>query len=92
MWPLAIEMKMRMPDVPMIGDPSHITGKRVLLKEVAQECADLNYDGLIIESHICPDKAWSDAAQQVVPEELGELVRSIVWRKPQTDKPDFLRS
>ena len=92
MWPLAIEMKMRMPDVPMIGDPSHITGKRALLKEVAQECADLNYDGLIIESHICPDKAWSDAAQQVVPEELGELVRSIVWRKPQTDKPDFLRS
>ena len=92
MWPLAIEMKMRMPDVPMIGDPSHITGKRELLKEVAQECADLNYDGLIMESHICPDKAWSDAAQQVVPEELAELVRSIVWRKPQVDKPEFQMS
>lgn len=92
MWPLAIEMKMRMPEIPIIGDPSHITGKRELLKEVAQQCADLNYDGLIMESHICPDKAWSDAAQQVVPEELAELVRGIVWRKSQTDKPEFQMS
>lgn len=92
MWPLAIEMKMRMPEVPMIGDPSHITGRRDLLKEVAQECADLNYDGLIIESHVCPEKAWSDAAQQLTPEDLGELVRSIVWRKEQVDKPEFQMS
>lgn len=92
MWPLAIEMKMRMPEVPMIGDPSHITGRRDLLKEVAQECADLNYDGLIIESHVCPEKAWSDAAQQLTPEDLGELVHSIVWRKEQVDKPEFQMS
>lgn len=92
MWPLAIEMKMRMPEVPMIGDPSHITGRRDLLKEVAQECADLNYDGLIIESHVCPEKAWSDAAQQLTPEDLGGLVRSIVWRKEQVDKPEFQMS
>lgn len=92
MWPLAIEMKMRMPEVPIIGDPSHIAGRRDLLKEVAQECADLNYDGLIIESHVCPDKAWSDAAQQLVPEDLGELVRSIVWRKEQVDRPEFQMS
>lgn len=80
MWSLAIEMKLRMPEIPMICDPSHIVGKRDGLKEVAQQSADLNYDGLILESHICPDKAWSDASQQLVPEELAALVRSIVWR------------
>lgn len=92
MWTLAIEMKMRMPDVPMICDPSHISGNREYLQEVSQKCADLNYDGLILESHVCPDKAWSDASQQLVPEDLAELVQGLVWRKPATDKPEFQRS
>lgn len=92
MWSLAIEMKMRMPEIPMIGDPSHISGTREYLKEIAQEAADLDYDGLILESHVCPDKAWSDAAQQLVPEELAQLVKEIVWRKPKVDKPEFQKS
>lgn len=92
MWHLAIEMKLRMPEVPMICDPSHICGNRHLLQSVAQEAADLNYDGLIIESHINPEKAWSDASQQLIPQDLAELVRSIVWRREVADKPEFQQS
>ncbi len=89
MWHLAIEMRGRMPELPMICDPSHICGKRAYLQEVAQKSADLYYDGLIIESHICPDKALSDAAQQVTPSDLEALLRSIVWRQSTVDTPEF---
>lgn len=92
MWSLAIEMKLRMPEVPMLCDPSHISGSRDYLQEIAQESADLDYDGLIIESHICPDKAWSDAAQQLTPADLEALLRGIVWRKTVVDKPEFQQS
>ncbi len=92
LWHLAVEMRMRMPDVPMICDPSHICGNREWLQGIAQEAADLMYDGLIIESHCDPDKAWSDAAQQVTPAALKELVESIVWRKEAVDKPEFQRA
>ncbi|AYD46993.1 MAG TPA: chorismate mutase [Arachidicoccus soli] len=81
MWHLAIEMKRRYPELPFINDPSHICGKRDNLLEVAQKAIDLDYDGLIIESHIDPDKAWSDAKQQVTPERLGEMLNEIIWRK-----------
>lgn len=89
MWHLALEMRMRMPELPMICDPSHICGARELLSDVAQEAADLNYDGLIIESHINPDVALSDAQQQLTPEALDELLRSIIWREATTDHSDF---
>lgn len=89
MWHLAIDMRLRMPDVPMICDPSHICGNRTLLQSVSQQAADLNYDGLIIESHICPDKAWSDAAQQITPDGLTELLDSIEWRSETVEKPEF---
>lgn len=89
MWHLAIEMKLRMPELPMICDPSHICGNRQWLKDISQESADLGYDGLIVESHIAPENAWSDAAQQLVPKELTEMIRSIVWRRGQVDKPEF---
>ncbi|HJB84122.1 MAG TPA: chorismate mutase [Candidatus Alistipes merdigallinarum] len=89
MWHLAIEMRTRYPELPMICDPSHICGCRTYLQEVAQKSADLDYDGLIIESHICPDKAWSDAAQQVTPDGLKMLLKSIVWRRSTTDSPDY---
>ncbi len=92
MWHLAVEMKLRMPEVPMICDPSHICGNRELLLSVAQESADLDYDGLIIESHINPDEAWSDASQQLTPKALEELLDSIVWRAEKVDKPEFLQS
>ncbi len=81
MWHLAIEMKRRNPGMLFINDPSHICGRRDILQEVAQEAIDLDYDGLIIESHIDPDKAWSDAKQQVTPERLAEMLDSIRWRK-----------
>ena len=80
MWHLAIEMKRRNPELMMINDPSHICGRRDILQEVAQEAIDLDYDGLIIESHIDPDKAWSDAKQQITPERLAELLNAIQWR------------
>lgn len=81
MWHLAIEMKRRNPDMMIINDPSHICGRRDILLDVAQKAIDLDFDGLMIESHIDPDKAWSDAKQQVTPERLAELLGSIVWRK-----------
>src|SRR6188472_4547150 len=81
MWHLAIEMKLKNPDLMMINDPSHICGRRDILLEVAQEAIDLDFDGLMIESHIDPDNAWSDAKQQVTPEKLAELLDAIVWRK-----------
>ncbi len=58
----------------------------------AQKAADLNYDGLIIESHICPDKAWSDASQQITPEELEKLLMAVKWRSEAVDRPEFVRT
>lgn len=89
MWHLAFQMRSMAPELPMICDPSHITGNRSYLHEIAQKSADLNYDGLILESHICPDKAWSDPKQQVTPDDLDELLGSIVWRKTTTDSPEY---
>ncbi|RYY88830.1 MAG: 3-deoxy-7-phosphoheptulonate synthase [Chitinophagaceae bacterium] len=81
MWHLAIEMKRRNPGLLLINDPSHICGRRDILQEVAQEAVDLDYDGLMIESHIDPDNAWSDAKQQITPEVLDQLLANIIWRK-----------
>jgi chorismate mutase len=65
----------------MINDPSHICGRRDILQEVAQKAIDLDFDGLIIESHIDPDNAWSDAKQQVTPTVLGAMIDAMIWRK-----------
>ncbi len=81
MWHLAIEMKRRNPGLPIINDPSHICGRRDILFEVAQQAIDLGFDGLMIESHIDPDNAWSDASQQITPEQLLLLLNDIIWRK-----------
>lgn len=89
MWHLAIEMKRRHPDLLMINDPSHICGRRDILLEVAQKAIDLDYDGLMIESHIDPDNAWSDAKQQIRPEEMVELLNAIVWRREDTGSKEF---
>ncbi|TBR19732.1 MAG: 3-deoxy-7-phosphoheptulonate synthase [Chitinophagaceae bacterium] len=80
MWHLAIEMKRRFSNLIMINDPSHICGKRDSLMEVAQKAIDLDFDGLMIESHIDPDNAWSDAQQQITPLRLSEMLSSIKWR------------
>lgn len=87
MWQLALEMKRRFPELPFIVDPSHICGNRHLLQSVTQSAVDLDYDGLIIESHITPDEAWSDAKQQITPKALNDLLEAIVWRKVQVESP-----
>ncbi len=81
MWHLAIEMKSRNADKIFICDPSHMGGKRELLFGLSQKSIDLGYDGLMIESHITPDFAWSDAAQQITPEVLNEILDRLIWRK-----------
>jgi chorismate mutase len=72
-WQIAIELQRKFPELPLFCDPSHIAGRRDLLQEVAQQALDLNYQGLMIETHCTPDQAWSDAAQQITPERLVEL-------------------
>ncbi|HEX7844326.1 MAG TPA: chorismate mutase, partial [Chitinophagaceae bacterium] len=89
MWHLAIEMKRRNPDMMMINDPSHICGRRDILLDTMQKAIDLDYDGLMVESHIDPDNAWSDAKQQVTPEKLNEMLDAIIWRKENTASEEF---
>jgi chorismate mutase len=72
-WQIAIELQNRFPDLPLLIDPSH-TGDREMILEVTQEALDLNYDGMIIETHYDPDNAWSDAAQQVTPTALKQIL------------------
>lgn len=81
MWHLPIEMKRRYPEMLLICDPSHICGNRHMLQKVAQKSIDLDFGGLMIESHIDPDAAWSDAKQQITPERLSELLDELVWRQ-----------
>jgi chorismate mutase len=80
-WQIPIELRLRLPQLPLLCDPSHIGGARAYLYEIAQEAMDLNYDGLMLESHIDPAHAWSDASQQVTPEALLELLNKIVLRQ-----------
>ncbi len=92
MWHLAIEMRSRYPDMPMICDPSHICGNRELLGEVSQKAADMRFDGLIVESHICPAEAWSDASQQLTPGDFVSMIDRIAWRAPTADNPEFVNA
>jgi chorismate mutase len=89
MWHLAIEMKRRNPDMLIVNDPSHICGRRDILLDVSQEAINLDFDGLMIESHIDPDNAWSDAKQQVTPERLAEMLGQIIWRKEDIASEEF---
>jgi chorismate mutase len=90
MWHLPIEMKRRYPGMPLICDPSHICGNRMMLQSVSQKSIDLDFDGLMLESHIDPDNAWSDAKQQVTPERLLELLNGLVWRHESTTEQEFI--
>jgi chorismate mutase len=89
-WQLAVELKQQMPDLPIICDPSHITGNSSLLYEVSQKAMDLNYEGLMIETHIDPEHALSDAAQQVTPNELKEILSRLIMRSPVSSDKGFL--
>ncbi|MBK8495992.1 MAG: bifunctional 3-deoxy-7-phosphoheptulonate synthase/chorismate mutase type II [Chitinophagaceae bacterium] len=90
MWHLPIEMKRRFPGMPLICDPSHICGNRTMLQSISQKSIDLDFDGLMLESHIDPDNAWSDAKQQVTPEKLLELLNGLVWRHESTTAQEFI--
>ena len=89
-WQLPIELRLRMPDLPLICDPSHISGARQYIHEISQKAMDLNYDGLMIESHINPKEALSDAAQQITPNELIELISRLIFRSAATSDPKLL--
>ncbi len=89
MWQLPIELKRRMPQLPMICDPSHIGGKRSMIHEISQKAMDLNYDGLMIESHVDPDNAWSDSMQQITPAELENIINKLVLKVVKFDNTEF---
>jgi chorismate mutase len=89
MWDLAIELKTRVPELDIVCDPSHIAGNRDLISFISQKALDLDMAGLMIESHINPDAAWSDAKQQVTPAVLGKIIDELVVRKPSTDNKMF---
>lgn len=91
-WQLAIELRRRIPGIPMICDPSHIAGKRKLIYEVSQKAIDMNYDGLMIETHVNPEKALSDNAQQVTPQQLNEILEKLVVRQAKIEDPVFKSS
>ncbi|MEN9335028.1 MAG: hypothetical protein RLZZ500_15 [Bacteroidota bacterium] len=90
-WQIAIDFQSKFPDIPLIIDPSHITGKRDMIFQVTQQALDFNYDGMIIEAHCDPDNAWSDAAQQVTPERLKQIIFDLVIRKEDDADGDYLQ-
>ncbi len=89
MWQIAIELKSLLPNLPIFCDPSHIGGTRDLIFPLAQRALDLNYDGLMIETHIDPVNAWSDASQQVTPVRLNEILSELRIKRPTTEDPEF---
>lgn len=88
-WQLAIDLQTRFPDLPIINDPSHITGKRDMIFDVSQTALDLNFDGLMIETHHDPDNAWSDAAQQVTPNRLVQIMKDLRIRKETDSEAEY---
>ncbi|HNP20322.1 MAG TPA: bifunctional 3-deoxy-7-phosphoheptulonate synthase/chorismate mutase type II [Fulvivirga sp.] len=90
LWHIPIDLKRTFPDIPMIGDPSHIGGTRDLIESISQKALDLNYDGLMIEVHPDPDKAWSDAKQQITPARLKELLEVLQIRSATSDNVLFI--
>ena len=91
-WQIAVDLKRKFPTIPIICDPSHISGKSNLIYEVAQKAMDLNYDGLMIETHIDPANALSDSQQQITPKKLDEILDNLVIRNFETDNKNFKAS
>lgn len=88
-WEIAIDYRMEFPDIPMLNDPSHIAGNREYIFEIAQRALNLNFNGLMIETHICPEKALSDAEQQITPVVLAEVLTKLHFRKNAADSGNF---
>jgi chorismate mutase len=90
MWELAIQLKTLLPDLPIINDPSHICGNRELIPYISQKALDLDMQGLMIESHVDPSVAWTDAKQQLTPAALGELAERLTVREPESKNEAFV--
>ena len=90
-WQIPIEFQNRFPDIPLICDPSHICGRRDLIHDVSQKSLDLNFDGLMIETHVDPDSAWSDAAQQITPSTLIQLMEELKIRRGNFQEEDYIK-
>jgi len=90
-WGIPIELRRRLPEIPLFCDNSHICGNRTDLREVAQYAVDLNYDGLMTETHCDPDNAWSDAHQQITPSEYKRLIDTLELKSETTDDEAFLQ-
>ena len=84
-WQLPIALKQQYPDLPIINDPSHICGNRTGIQEISQIALDLNFEGLMIETHVTPDDAWSDAAQQITPDRLVAIMNDLKVREPKAE-------
>ena len=80
MWQIPIELRRRVPELPVFCDPSHIGGARHLVAPISQQALDLGFEGLIIETHCAPDEAWSDATQQITPDVLADIVKSLTLK------------
>ena len=91
-WQIAVDVQNKFPDLPLICDPSHIAGRRDLIFDLSQTALDLNFDGLMIESHWDPDNAWSDAKQQVTPTRLVEIMKDLTIRKITDHEKAFQQS
>lgn len=89
-WQMPIDLMQEFPGLEVICDISHICGRRDILAETAQKAYDLNFDGLMVEVHPTPDEAWSDAVQQITPEQFAEMTASLIRRAVTTDDPDYL--
>jgi chorismate mutase len=88
-WEIPLKLKTLFPDLPLINDPSHISGSRSHLAEVAQKAMDLDMDGLMVESHISPDKALSDAKQQLTPADFGKMLDNLRFRTATSTSPSY---
>jgi chorismate mutase len=88
-WQIAVDLQNRFPDLPLILDPSHIAGRRDIIFDLCQTALDLNYDGIMVETHHTPDKAWSDAEQQITPETLIQYTKDLRIRKEVGEATEF---
>ena len=91
MWEVPVALRVARPDIPLLCDPSHIAGERGLVRQVAQTAIDYGVDGLMAEIHAAPANALSDAAQQLTPEELSEMLNSLVYKSPSQNPDELLR-
>lgn len=91
-WQIAIDLQNNYPDLPLLLDPSHIAGRRDLIFDLCQTALDLNYDGLMIETHPNPDKAWSDAKQQITPQQLSTITEKLKIREKGSESSNYLKS